>query len=348
MKVVIVAFSKDRAASLELARGFTELGDEAIVLSDDHSDILSGLVSLGSYFPSKRVAARSDVVRREGGNKRILAQTLSLKPDLCFVVGGEDIAPETVVAINNAGIRTAAWITEEPANIEPRNPFRWLNFEPYSHIFAVDKLWAQSLQLFPIPKTYLPFGGFVPAEFSRMQKQDIDVLFVGDLFPRYPDTISGYGRRIILKKLLQANLISKAITPGFSKTDFLSPELGEYNAKIIDRDFTTDEMVSWYRRARIIVYIGSLLFKTDFDAALYRMIFEGAFVITDFRTNADKLWDSALPAVKSINELQEKIHWYLLNEDERKKTAEKLATIASARHTYAERARRIKEVLHIA
>jgi hypothetical protein len=51
------------------------------------------------------------------------------------------------------------WVMEEPALISTKDQYRWLEYGSYDRLFVIDELWAQSLQLFPVEKIYLPLGG---------------------------------------------------------------------------------------------------------------------------------------------------------------------------------------------
>ena len=298
MNVLISALKKDQQLGEGLSGGFSNLGEKVRVT-----------------------------------NSNILKEVKSFKPDLYISIGGEYVSPEIVDEIKQKyRIPAVAWITNEPAIMaDSQNPHRWLNFVNYDHLFVVDELWQQSLQMMTVPKTYLPWAGndiYRPLGL----KKDIDILFMGEMTPANGYFSSGFGRALILNKLLKMGLPVTAIVPGIQKFFYYFPELKKY--RYINRSFSDYQLNQFYNRSKIIVYINDLMLKTDFDQAIFNISLSKDFVITDSKLNQEKLFGPNMVTIKNFEELLNKIKYYLIHEDERrpipahnyKERAEKLVT----------------------
>jgi spore maturation protein CgeB len=91
-------------------------------------------------------------------------------------------------------------------------------------------------------------------------------------------------------------------------------------------------------RAKVVIYINTVLFKADFDETLYRIVREGSFVITDHKTNAERLFDGNLVTAEHVGDMVEKVRYYLAHQEERERRARNAQIIACERHTFARRA----------
>lgn len=306
MNILISAFKKDRQAGAGLFDGFNALGKKVRLI-----------------FPDKFFWRLPD--------KNIIRVIKSFKPDLYISIGGEDVSSATLGEIKQRyKIPVIAWITNEPAVMaDSRKPHCWLRFVNYDHLLVVDELWQQSLQMMTVPKTYLPWAGnniYRPLGL----KKDIDILFVGEMTPANGHFSSGWGRALILNKLLKANLPITAIAPGIRKFFYYFPELKNY--RYINRSFSDYRLNQFYNRSKIIIYINDLMLKTDFDQAIFNIALSKNFVITDSKINQNKLFGSNLVTIKNFEELLDKVRHYLTHENERRPVTA---------YTYRERAEKI-------
>lgn len=207
------------------------------------------------------------------------------------------------------------WVMEEPALMDNDNQYRWLEYGSYNRLFVVDELWAQSLQLFSAEKIYLPMGGddliFKPIS----TKKDINVLFL-DISSVPEDDLS---TKLVRKKIIRW-LRERGFNPFVFSKKTSGPVLNEL-----------------YNRAEIIVYINPLLLKTDFSNVVYDILLSGSFLLTDHKTNAEKLFDGQLTTFKNSNQLVNHLTYFLNHEDEAKEKVKILQEIVLQNHTIRKR-----------
>lgn len=142
-------------------------------------------------------------------------------------------------------------------------------------------------------------------------KKDIDILFVGNITER---------RRHIL--------------------DRLRKKYNVYQAKAYGT-----EMTRLFNRAKIVLNLHSYD-NLDTETRIFEGLGCGSFVITERLSEENPFQNGVhLVEVESIDELDEKIGYYLLHEEERELIADKGYNEALANHTYAARAIHIASVM---
>lgn len=215
---------------------------------------------------------------------------------------------------------------EEPAFIDPNHQYRWLDYGSYNRLFVIDELWAQSLQLLPVEKIYLPLGGDSVLFQPIASRKDVDVLFLD--IPSLPgnDLTTQFGRRKILGWLR-----GKGINPLVVRGAVAGRQLNRF-----------------YNRAKVVVYLNPLLLKTDFATVVYDVLLSGSFLLTDHKTNAEKLFDGQLVTFTDVDQLADQVRYFLYHQQEAHERANRLRSIVFNRHTMGKRreviAQTIKEL----
>lgn len=210
---------------------------------------------------------------------------------------------------------------EEPALIDSRDPYCWLDYGSCEKLFVIDELWAQSLQLFPNEKIYLPLGGDNSVFKPSVVEKDIDILFLDTPSLPEDDLSTKFGRKKYLNWLRNESLY-----PFVLKGNISSQKLNQF-----------------YNRAKVVIYINPLLLKTDFSNVVYDVLLSGSFLLTDYKTNADKLFDGKLATFKNLDQLIEKTNYFLNYQEETRERAEILRKIVLERHTISKRQELIKQ-----
>lgn len=207
------------------------------------------------------------------------------------------------------------WVMEEPALMDAQDQYQWLTYGSYDRLFVIDELWLQSLQLFSVEKIYLPLGGDDGVFKPMICKKDIDILFLD---------ISSLPSNDLTTQLARKKIISLLREQGL-------------NPFVLKKKLAADQLNQFYNRAKIVVYINPLLLKTDFANVVYDVLLSGAFLLTDYKTNADKLFNSQLTTFKNIDQLVEQLNYFLKHENEAQKRSEVLREIVLNKHTMTQR-----------
>ncbi|MBI3589601.1 MAG: glycosyltransferase [Candidatus Liptonbacteria bacterium] len=338
MTIFVSGLGVNRQCGESIQAAFDELGHRTAFFGD-HLGFPLEFAKLASYLPLKGTIARYYAKQREILSRKLLAAIASSHPDFVLVVGGESILPATVFEIRaRFKIPVACWVMEEPAAIDVYHSTGWLNYSAYSHLFVIDELWAQSLQLFNIPKFYLPMAGDNRLYKKLSFQKDIDLLFVGSFFPDDRHIVSGFGRAILLSHLQQAGLNFKVRGDGFRKIRYFFPKLKATAPR-------EDQLNKLYNRSKVIIYINPLLLKTDFSEPVFDIALSGNFLITDAKINTPKLFNNELVTITTARELLDTVESFLSDNNAREHISQKIRSIAFNQHTYHKRAEAILKIV---
>lgn len=345
MKVLISACMKDMESTEAFARALRQLGHDVFVICADAAHPGFFLARAMRRIPLRSAKYDYWSAYRKIVNRRILDAADLKRPDIYLSVGGEHVYGETIRKISSAGrVSTVCWVTDEAAALDEDDPYRWLNFSAYDRLYCVDELWAQSLQLFPIPKIYLPFAGDSVAYMPDIIDKDIDVLFLGDFYPSHPHIASGYGRAVILSSILNEDISVVGCGPGVRSMAPYIQRLKSVPVMALPESPAARNKL--YNRAKIIICLSRMLLKTDYDPEIYNMALSGAFILTDGKENAKKLFGETLETFHTRSELVGKTKYYLLHDAERIEVAKKMRAVVAERHTYKDRAQQFLETLN--
>jgi spore maturation protein CgeB len=143
-------------------------------------------------------------------------------------------------------------------------------------------------------------------------KKDINVLFLD--FPK-DDLTTKFGRKKVLNYLREKG----------------------FNPFVLKKNIDSQRLNQFYNRAKIIIYLNPLLLKTDFANVVYDVLLSGSFLLTDYKTNAEKLFDNQLITFKTLDQLVGQLNYFLSHEKEAKTQAKILREIVLKSHTMRKR-----------
>jgi len=153
-------------------------------------------------------------------------------------------------------------------------------------------------------------SAFDPETYQRINlERDIDVLFVGSLMPR---------RMKILEKL--SAMFNVSVVSAYGK-----------------------EACKFYNRAKIILNIHADDYL-DTETRIFEVLGSGGFLITEKLSEENPFVHGELIEVSSIDEMEEKITYYIAHEEERRMIANYGYETANTKHTYLQRAKDLIDV----
>lgn len=247
-----------------------------------------------------------------------LSKTVSLLDvDSVFVVKGESIKPETIIGLNEIGIKTGCWTIDDHAHPE-------LFLKPYTHI------WTPSPRLIDDYKKrgykYVHELAFYvePSAFKPQPQEKIAISFLGT---RYD------GREEKITKLREAGFPVRVF--GDQWTIQNDGRITSYN-DCIDVRFNT--MVNLNIHQATMRQVGAL------NTKMYDVPASGGFMVTDYfpevlrKFNADQV---ALYNPEDNASLLSVVKRYLANPKERQEVIERARVEIFKNHTAEKRAEQI-------
>jgi len=271
------------------------------------------------------------------------------KPDLFFTIKGEAIYPETLAVIKNEmKIPRIIYIWDCPfysykghfVDIYRKNNFA-NGMHLYDHIFCHDPYYVNEIKAMGAQNvSYLPLATdpeqYRDIRITEEEKRayDYDVCFVGSPLPNRIKVLEGlrefklgvFGdgwdvwHRLRLKKV-----------PDYYK----GPAVGEKVLKL-------------YKSSKIVLNIHSQEAKDGVNTRTFDIPACGAFELTDYRPEMDKLFKPQEEIVyyKDIDELKRLVKFYLENPEKRRKIIEKGRARVFKSHTWLHRIREVMDYIN--
>ena len=305
------------------------LGHELISF-DEESYIVPG--RLRSWFPFLQQWDRQRL------NRCLINVIKNKKPDVCLIVGGHNVLPDTIAHIKNMGIPVGLWTTDVPVDFQ--NIIESAVF--YDHLFCAG---TEASDIFRhkgfTNVTWVPFGcdpnyhKRVPLSVSDQKEYVKEVVFVGSYYPN---------RAKILESISDYNL--GVWGPYWHKLSAGSP----LNTKAVNIKMNYDQWVKIFSACKInivIHYQDSHVPCHQASPKLFEAMACGSFVLSDKQKDAEALFQDKKHLVFFNNEqdLRSKIQYYLERPEERQRIADAGCMEVTTHHTYQHRLKYILDML---
>jgi spore maturation protein CgeB len=269
-------------------------------------------------------------------NRRLIEMATIVRPHVCLSVGGFYNLPGTITTLRNMGIPMVLWTTDVPT-------------KPFSHIIHTAHLYDQvfcagteAMDLLTLHQVrnihWLPFACdpfyHRPLTLTDDEKHTLarDVVFVGSYYPN---------RWKLLQQLAHLNI--GIWGPGWDRV------INDRNRNIVKNiHLNHTEWIKIYNASKIVIIIHYQDGHTPCHQASPK-IFESlackCFVLVDDQKDVFRMFRSGqhLVAFHNIEDLKDKIQYFLIHEEERKSIAENGYKEVTQKHTYQHRIREILE-----
>lgn len=265
-------------------------------------------------------------------SQAILAKVEAFEPDLVLGMAQAPLTHQALKRLRKDNIPTAMWFMEDH-----RLFTYWKSFAPYYDYFAViqkDPLLAELTEL-GVTAFYLPLAALpqvhLPLELSSAEKHRFgaDISFMGSGYPN---------RREAFRELTRLNF--KIWGTEWENDHLLAPLVQQGGTRI-----SPEDAVKIYNASKInlnlhssinpetLVTGGDFVNPRTFELAACR-----AFQLVDERTLLPELFNAdELATFSSMDDLKEKIDYYLSHEDERMALARRGQERVLKDHTYQQR-----------
>jgi spore maturation protein CgeB len=318
-----------------IEKAFKEQGCQTIFFNN-RSFIIPGRIRKKiSYF---------DKVDLRRINRGLIATITSSKPDLFVEAGGYRIWPETIDRIKDFGVKTILWTIDPPRNFDSiikAAPHYDFVFTGGSEAYDILKgIGAKNLSFLPFacdPDFHNPQR--LTVEEKRLY--DCDIAFVGSVHPElYPFRVR------ILEAISDFDL--GVWGPGAESISSSSPL-----KKRIRGDKTTPNVwTKIYSQAKIVLCMhykdpeGKIPCHQA-SPRVYETMASGAFLMVDAQRDVINLFNPGVELVvfEDIEDLYDKIHYYLKHQNEREAIAHKGRETVLNKHTYPHRLEKMLSIV---
>ncbi len=266
-------------------------------------------------------------------SQAILAQVESFEPDCVLSLAQAPMSRNALRRLQKMGIPTAMWFVEDHTVFT-----YWRAFAPLYDVFAIIQKEPFINLLHEVGQDnalYLPMAALpdfhCPRELSKQEKDTYgaDIAFLGAGYPN---------RRVAFKSLVGRNF--KIWGTEWDGASLLSKHVQQSGARI-----SAEDAVTIYNATKINVNLHSsvqskeLVPAGDFvNPRTFELAAIGAFQVVDKRSLMDELFgDDMLGLFSSIDEMHEKINYYLNHEQEREIIAKSARLHVLKNHTYEHR-----------
>ena len=274
-------------------------------------------------------------------NKKLLHGISALRPDVVLVLKGDILLPETIEKIrNDSDVILVLWCYDSALRFS-----NVLKGGKYYHIFyTYEPTDIQELRAYGIHAIFLPMA-YDPNSYFKLEDETAtrDISFVGALGD-YPE------RKKILEMIISHYRELRLEVWGAAWT-WYNPFL-QYEYKIKRRalgkhihnyNIPPEEVNKVYNSTKICLNIHHRQSKEGVNPRTFEILGAEGFQLTDYKKILEELFDIGreIECYKNENDLLDKIEYYLENEDEREKIAQRGNDIARKKHTYKHRAETI-------
>ncbi len=266
-------------------------------------------------------------------SQAILAQVESFEPDCVLSLAQAPMSRNALRRLQKMGIPTAMWFVED------HNIFTyWRAFAPLYNVFAIiqkEPFLGLLKEVGQENVLYLPMAALpdfhCPRELSEdeIRKFGADIAFLGAGYPN---------RRVAFKSLAGKNF--KIWGNEWDGAPLLSKHVQQGGARI-----SAEDSVTIYNATKININLHSSIQSNDLvsggdfvNPRTFELAAIGAFQVVDKRSLMSELFnEDMLGLFTSIDEMHEKINYYLKHEQEREIIAKSARLHVLKNHTYEHR-----------
>ncbi len=279
-------------------------------------------------------------------NEKIIKTINEYKPDI-FLSLNARFFPETLRKIRNLGITTICWLADYPFDSTRFKYFPY-TLQYFNYLFLGEMLWRQNIQnVAPDAKIIHMVGAFCPQQFKPISvvQQDVNkynsnIAFAG---ASYGIKAEGAYRAGILAQINDFGLKIWGDN-GWKRCIFnYYPQL-KYSYAGERLDF--NELNKLYQITKININIPNPQCITTFQERIFEISGAKGFQIVDYRKDIDKYFtEDEIVTFKNINDLREKIDYFLKYPEYRKSYIENSYKKVIEKHTYEIRIKEMFEYI---
>ena len=265
-------------------------------------------------------------------NIKFILISLYIKPELIFVIKGEIIFKNSILLLKKNKIKIVVWWQDDP--------FKYKNlldqYKFYDEFFIFDKSYSEELFKHNVKVvTWLPFAfneSLLPATDKSKNTKDFDIIFAG---------FASDERIAFFENVVKLGFKIKLIGNHWKKSKLLNDK-----ATLLP-NISPEEIFKHYSNVKIGININHKQSITGVNCRTFELCGFGVFQLTDFRKDLINLYNigKELVVYENMDDLTNKVEYYLKNDAEREKIAVAGMTRTIKDHTYQKRMKYVTEKL---
>ena len=346
MKILIPKYYWIGGLIDNISTSFKKLGFEVLEIpySTKEKSILKNplnqLKSINKYSEQKKI---------EKYNRKIVKISKEFKPDITFVLNSGKLTPDTVKYLKeDINCNLVSFLPDNPFD-SSRSKFTAMNLPYFDFILSCDDVWIQNIKnIAPNASVHKVIVGYNQNDFFPVDKDNIiqkeienfscDVSFTG---AGYSELAEGAYRSLILNHISEYNLKIWSNDDWSFRFKYY-PKLKD---KFIGKRLSYEELRTLYLLSTINLNMPSPQIITTFQSRTFEIAACKGFQIIDYRLDVNKFFNSdALVSFNGIEDLKEKINYFINNRDSRMSYINNLYNKVVTKHTWDIR---IKEYLDL-
>lgn len=274
-------------------------------------------------------------------NKKLLQEVAAIQPDVLLVLKGDILFPETLKKIrDNSDVFLILWCFDSALRFD-----NVLKGGKYYHlVYSYEPTDIQDLLKYNIHANFLPMA-YDPDYYFKLEDKNscIDISFVGNL-NNYPERKRILGNIISKKRDVKLNIYGTSWTwyNPFLLYEYKinRKELGKH---IHNYDIPPKKVNNIYNSSRICLNIHHPQSKQGMNPRTFEILGAGGFQLVDYKKKIEEFFTIGQEIVcyENENDLLNKIEYYLENDSERKRIAQRGHDLVKKKHTYKHRAETI-------
>lgn len=253
---------------------------------------------------------------------KLLKKAMDFQPDLVLATTG-GVPPPVIRALKNLGAITVAWFTDPVANLDRQ----YLLAAPYNLLFFKDPYMVRLFRERLEKNTH-----YLPEACNPLWHRSVDLTDTDTKYFGCELSLAGnlyYYRALILEHFL--NYQVKIWGPGLPRW-LESPVRDRFQGKYVARE----EKAKAFRAAKINLNSFSPSEILGVNCRTFEIAGCGGFQIAEFRPELPNLFemDKEIVTYTTLQELKEKVAYYLAHDQERQEIALRSQARAHRDHTY--------------
>lgn len=301
--------------------------------------IINGFLKLGHQIISIEV--------REIKNNLFYETLEKFNPDFIFTLHGLNLDVNKVIEIRKLGYKTGVWLVDDPYEIDISLKYA-LN---YDYIFNTENYVIDIYKRHTQNAFYIPLGSNDNA-FRKVidNRYSSDICIIGSAFKNRLDVIDN-----IYDYLKKCNHNIKIIGQWWEKLRCFN----YIKDKVFPHIITDEEAAKYYSNAKINLNIhrsfddktlglnSQNIKAVSPNNRIFDISAAGGFQITDYREDLDRFYKigEEIVVYNNINDLIDKIDYYLGHDEERKRIAENAYQRTIKEHLFTNRLSKILEII---
>lgn len=279
-------------------------------------------------------------------NERIIKAVHEFKPDIFLSLNGR-FFPETLKKIKDLGIATICWLADYPFDSTRFKYFPY-TLQYFDYLFLGEMSWEQNIRnIAPNTKIIHMVGAFCPQQFKpiSVDQQDVNkynsnLAFAG---ASYGIKAEGAYRAGLLAQISDFGLKIWGDN-GWKK--YIANYYPQLKYSYAGARLCFDELNKLYQITKININLPNPQCITTFQERVFEISGAKGFQIVDYRKDIDKFFaEDEIVIFKNINDLREKIDYFLKYPEKREKYIENSYNKVIEKHTYEVRLKEMFEYI---